>query len=95
MTIWTKAFWLATGERVLATFLASVLGFLTFDGFAITDADWSNILSVSGTVAGITLIKCLLANLSTRNGPGFTDAEQVVPPEPQPKAKNQDPLPEV
>lgn len=75
--IWNGQFLKALLERVLATFLATFLASVTVDGFDVRHADWSTILILSGTAAGYSLIKGLLANLATKDGPGVTDAEVV------------------
>lgn len=85
MTIWTKDFWLALFERVVATFVQVLLAVIAVDGFDFVQADWREILATAGIAAGVAFLKGLLANLATRTGPGLTDSEQVVPPLPQPE----------
>jgi hypothetical protein len=88
MTIWTADFWKSAAERVVATFVMALLGFLAADGFDWLSADWDQILAAAGFAAGLSLLKCLAANLTTKTGPSLTNSEQVVPPEPQPKGVN-------
>jgi hypothetical protein len=92
MTIWTKSFGIATGERVLATFLAVFVAVITngavefgaSNGFDITRINWMLGVKLASGAALISLVKCLLANLATKDGPSATHAEQVVPPLPAP-----------
>jgi hypothetical protein len=85
MTIWTKQFWQSLAERVIATYITALLGFLAVDGLDPSQADWPKILLAAAYAAGLSLLKGILANLTTKNGPSLTSSEQVVPPEPQPK----------
>jgi hypothetical protein len=84
MTIWTPDFWKALAERVISTFLMTFIALVTVDGFDFAHADWKAILIASGIAAGLSVAKGILANIGTKSGPGLTQAEQVVPPEPQP-----------
>lgn len=78
----TKEFWIATGERVLTTFLQALLGLLTADtamsgAVDLSTAPWKLILIASGSAAGYSLIKCLIAGLATKDGPSLTHAETL------------------
>lgn len=87
MTIWTKDFAVALGERILATLLQVILGFGTAfigNGSTFKGWDWQNTLVAIVASAVLALVKGVLANLVTKSGPGLTQSEQVVPPEPQP-----------
>jgi len=77
--MWTAQFWKGLGERTAATFIEAMLAFLVVTGFDPMHADWSQILVAAGTAAGIALLKGLLVNLTTKDGPGLTDAEFVRP----------------
>jgi hypothetical protein len=88
MTIWTKSFGLSLVERVLATFIMTFLaitgldvgGAIGADGLA--NVDWINSLIGAAIAAGLSALKCVLANLITKDGPSLTHAEKVVPPLP-------------
>jgi hypothetical protein len=90
MTIWTRSFLIATAERVLATFLAVFVAVITngavelgaANGFDITRVNWMLGVKLAGGAALISLIKCVIANLATKDGPSATHAEVVQPPLP-------------
>ena len=84
LTIWTAAFWRATAERVIATIVGALVAVLTADGFDLLKVDWTGVLVTIGTAGLVSLLKAVLANVATKNGPSLTSSEQVVPPEPQP-----------
>jgi hypothetical protein len=85
MTIWTKSFGLALFERVIATFLMTFLAVTGLDaggaigGAGIDKIDWLNSLIAAAIAAGLSAIKCVIANLVTKDGPSLTHAEQVEP----------------
>jgi len=85
VTLWTKSFWLALLERVVATFLMTFLAITGLDaGGAIGDdgldqVDWLNALAGAGIAAALSAVKGILANLATKDGPSLTHAEQVEP----------------
>lgn len=85
LTIWSRGFWAATAERVLVTAVQALLAVLTADGFDLISADWRGILVAVGTAALLSLLKAIVANAATKNGPSLTDSEQVQPPLPQPE----------
>lgn len=85
MTIWTKSFALATLERVIATFLMTFLAITGLDaggaigGQGLDQVNWLNALAGAGIAAGLSAIKCVLANVATKDGPSLSHAEQVEP----------------
>ena len=86
-TIWTRSYWSSLLERVLATLLQIVIGFLTAfvaNGSTFNGWDWKNTLTaiVVGTV--LSLLKGILANLATKDGPSLLHTEQVKPELPAP-----------
>ena len=90
MTIWTRSFGLSLFERVIATFLMAFLAITGLDvGGAIGASglervDWIDALIGAAIAAGLSAVKCVIANLITKNGPSLTNAEQVVPSLPAP-----------
>lgn len=85
VTIWTKAFWMATLERVLATAAQAGIAYILVGGTtSLINFNWGAFLGVVGVAALLALLKCLAANAATKTGPSVVNAEQVVPPEPQP-----------
>ena len=85
MTIWTKSFLFALLERVLATFLMTFIAISGLDaGGAIgaqglDQVNWLNALAGAGIAAALSAVKCVLANVATKDGPSLTHAEQVEP----------------
>lgn len=90
LTIWTKSFALSLAERVLATFLMAFLAITGLDaGGAIgrdglNNVDWVDALIGAAIAAGLSLIKGVIANLITKDGPSLSHAEKVTPPLPAP-----------
>lgn len=87
MTIWTRSFWKAWGERVVWTLFQIALGFgtafvqngMTFDGW-----DWKNTLLAIAVSTVSAMLKGIGANALTKTGPSSGSSEQVVPPLPAP-----------
>lgn len=88
-SIWTGAYWKAVVERILWTFVqalgGALLAVVTAEGFDWETADWRRALIGAAIAAGIATLKGLVANAVTKTGPSTTNAEQVVPPLPQPE----------
>lgn len=70
--MWTRAFWKATAERVVASFAGGVLA-----GFGI-GASWPGALAAGGIAAAVSLLKALVAS-RTGDGPSLTNAERLEP----------------
>ena len=86
-TIWTKSYLASLAERVIATLLQIVIGFLTAflaNGSTFEGWDWQNSLTAIVVGVVLALLKGVLANLATKDGPGLLHTEQVVPPLPAP-----------
>lgn len=85
MTIWTKSFALSVLERVLATFFMTFLAITGLDaggaigGDGFDQVNWLNALIGAAIAAGLSAVKCVIANLVTKDGPSLTHAEQVKP----------------
>lgn len=84
MTIWTRAYFIALLERVAVTFVVTLAGVFTADGFDFQHAHWKQILLAAGVATFLSLAKGIIANAATKSGPSLTSSEQTVPPEPQP-----------
>lgn len=78
--IWTLAFWRATAERALGTFIAAILGIVTvLDPLEVVDLDWPRALLASGVITGITVLKCIGTALATpASTPSMFQAEVPV-----------------
>jgi hypothetical protein len=83
MNIWTKAFWKSVVERILATAAFALVGFLSVDGFDLRTAHWGDIAQAVGVAGALSLLKGLIANQLTGNGPSVVTSEQVVPEMPR------------
>lgn len=81
MTIYTRAFWVATFERVLATAIQTFIAVAFVDGIDLLRVGWEGVATAVGAAALLALLKCVAANLATRTGPSLTDAERVHPAE--------------
>lgn len=77
MSKWGLDFWHATGERVGATFLEALAPTFAVAHQNILDIDYSTAFGLSSTIAALALIKCLIANTKSDNGPSLTEAEHV------------------
>ena len=85
MTIWTRGFWMATGERVIRTVAGALIALVTVAGFSPRTADWVDIFITAGLAAFVSLLFAILSNTATKSGPALTESEQVIPPLPQPE----------
>ncbi len=75
MSKWGGPFWIATGERVGATFLMAYFGLwlgpdVTLDVF---EFDWYSGLGAALAAALLSLVKCALANLKGPAGPSLAN----------------------
>jgi hypothetical protein len=84
VTIWTRGFFIALAERIVATFVFCLAGIITADGFDLEHINWKTVLIAAAASAALSLAKGVVANVATKNGPSVTSSEQVVPAEPQP-----------
>lgn len=89
LTIWTRGFWKATGERAIKTFAQTAASVLVVAGVTgVLDADWQGVASAAALAAVISLLTSVAGNAATETGPSFVDAEQVVPTLPQPEGED-------
>lgn len=90
LTIWTREFWQASAERAIRTAAQAALLQIGADvveaiQLNVLNVDWSLLAGFAGGGAVLSLLMSIAGNAKTRSGPSFTDAEQVVPPLPQPE----------
>lgn len=85
MTYWSMDFWKATAERVIRTIAGALIALVTVAGFSPKTADWGDIFITAGLAAFVSLLFAIASNGVSKSGPALTDAEQVVPPLPQPE----------
>jgi shikimate kinase len=80
VSIWDKAFWAATVERMLRGFAIAALGVLGGEAFdAINGVDWVNVLGIGAGGAVLSLLFSLAGQAVSGNGPSFVQAETVQP----------------
>lgn len=81
-SIFTRAFWSATGERAVKTLAQTAASVLITAGVSgALDADWKGVASASALAAIISVLTSVAGNAVTKTGPSFGNAEQVVPAE--------------
>ena len=80
-TITSKAFWVATAERVIGTAGATFLAAIGSTAL-IEQVDWRVIASTVALAAVLTLVKALVAATTTDGGPGFGTSEELAPEAP-------------
>lgn len=72
--MFTKPFWIATAERVIASIVGAVLAVLTADGFDILNADVRAVLATAGLAGLVSLLKALVAsNIGDNRGPSLAN----------------------
>jgi hypothetical protein len=90
VTIWTKSYFISLAERVLATFIIVLIAAITknainYEGEDVINpirVDWVNGFLLAGGAAILSLLKGVLANLVTKDGPSLSHSEKVIPPLP-------------
>lgn len=75
--MFTLAFWKATTERVVASFVGALLALLGGNTFDITALDWGQLLKISAGAALVSLLKAVLAATTTGGGPSLTNSETL------------------
>lgn len=78
----TKAFCLATAQRVARSFAASLVALLVADHTGILSAAWTRDLSTAGMAAVVTLLLCVAGGATNGAGPSFGTTEVTSPPAP-------------
>jgi Putative lactococcus lactis phage r1t holin len=77
-SLFSRKFWIATAERAIRSFAASLASLLTAAGTGILDTSWSEKFSVAGMT---TLVTVLLAigggTFGKGDGPSFTGGEKL------------------
>ncbi len=70
--MFTKAFWVATFERLVSAFAATLAGFIVADQ-SVTDVDWGHAVGVAGGAALAVLLLALGSARFGGEGPGLTE----------------------
>jgi hypothetical protein len=77
-SLFTRKFWVATAERAIRSFAASLASLLTASGTGLLETSWAEKLSVAGMAA---LVSILLAigggTFGKGDGPSFTGEEEL------------------
>jgi hypothetical protein len=77
-TVFSKAFLLATTERAVRSFAASLASLLTAAGTGLLDTSWFEKLSVAGMAALVTVLLAVAGGTFGRgDGPSFIGLERL------------------
>lgn len=79
MSIFTKQFIKASGERAISTAAQSAIAMLSADGLGVLNTDWGQVGSVTALAAILSILKALAASQLGDGGPSLTSAETVAP----------------
>jgi hypothetical protein len=72
----TGQFWVATIERAVRSFAASLASILTADGTGIVNTDWGQKFSIAGMAAVVSVLLAIAGGaVGKGSGPSFTGAE--------------------
>lgn len=75
--MWSKAFWKATTERVVASTAGGALAAIGADAFGVVEADWLGIASLGLGAGVVSLLKALAVGYKDGN-PSAINAEYTV-----------------
>ncbi len=75
--MWSKTFALAVLERAIKTFAQSAAALLVAAGTGLLDADWLQILSVSGMAAVVSVLSSVGTGAVTDGSPSLGNVETV------------------
>ena len=79
-SMFSRAFLIATAERAVRTFAATLASLLTASGTGIFDVGWAQNLSVAAMSALITVLLAIGGGtLGKGDGPSFVGTEQLAP----------------
>jgi Putative lactococcus lactis phage r1t holin len=77
-SLFSRAFLIATAERAIRSFAASLASLLTASGAGIVDADWGQMLSVAAMAALVTVLFAIGGGtLGKGDGPSFVGSEKL------------------
>jgi hypothetical protein len=77
-SLFSRAFLLATLERAIRSFAASLASLLTADGSGILDTDWGDRLSVAGMAAIVSILFAIAGTTAGKgDGPSFFGEEEL------------------
>lgn len=76
--MFTLAFWKSALERALWTFAQALIAVIGVGAVGFGGVDWLGAASISGVAAVVSILKSIIVNGVTGDGPSITKAEQVV-----------------
>jgi Putative lactococcus lactis phage r1t holin len=77
-TLFSGAFLLATAERAIRSFAASLASLLTASGAGMLDTDWGEKFSVAGMASLVTVLLAISGGAFGKgDGPSFTGEEKL------------------
>jgi hypothetical protein len=77
-TLFSRAFLLATAERAIRSFAASLASLLTASGAGMLDTDWGEKFSVAGMATLVTVLLAISGGAFGKgDGPSFTGEEKL------------------
>lgn len=77
MSIWTGAFWKATAERAVSTAAQSAVLVIAADQFNALTFDWVTLGGFAAGGAALSVLKSLVTNAATGNGPAVASTETL------------------
>jgi hypothetical protein len=81
-SVFSRAFLIATVERAIRSFAASLASLLTASGAGILETDWGEKFSVAGMAALVTVLLAISGGTFGKgDGPSFTGEEKLAPGE--------------
>lgn len=66
--MWNKKFWKDCAERVISTFLETMLATIPTSAVLVGQVDWKVVLSTSALASIIAFAKCLLKSINSKEG---------------------------
>ena len=73
MTIFTKAFWAAAGERAVKTFAQAAIAVITANATGLLNLDYLGVASVAGLAALVSLLTSVASDAITKSGPSLAN----------------------
>lgn len=82
MATWDRVFWKDTAERVIATLAVTGISVFSIESIEkLADTNWFQAGWIVVAATGLTFCKCVLANVTVKNGAGFVDLSKPKPKE--------------
>jgi hypothetical protein len=84
-SLFSRTFWIATVERAIRSFAASLASLLTAGGTGVLDTDWGEKFSVAAMAAVVTVLFAVGGGtIGKGNGPSFIGEEDLAAAKPAP-----------